>query len=323
MEMMPLDTKELVILPNKMTMAGKQRPDVRDARKPRKSKKKEKKPEEPPLIDGATPVSMFSLVYKIRSLFLQGILRQDIGWFDTHQSGDFASRITEDLNKLQEGIGEKVGMFVYFMTVFVASLISAFVYGWELSLVILSVMPVLMIASGVMAKVQSSIAELELQAYGTAGAAAEEVISSIRTVVAFGGQQKEVQRYVILSRYEERLVTARQLGIKRSLWTGLGGGLAWFMIFVSYALAFWYGPKLILEQRHLENPTYDPSVFMIVNSLLSVFFNVLMGAMNIGQAAPYVEAFAVARAAGGTLFSVIDRQPSIDSSSEAGFFGFN
>ena len=34
-------------------------------------------------------------VYKIRGLFLQSILRQDIGWYDTHQTGDFASKMTE------------------------------------------------------------------------------------------------------------------------------------------------------------------------------------------------------------------------------------
>jgi len=35
---------------------------------------------------------------------------------------------------------------------------------------------------------------LELQAYAKAGAIADEVLSSIRTVAAFGGEQKEVQR---------------------------------------------------------------------------------------------------------------------------------
>ena len=33
-----------------------------------------------------------------------------------------------------------------------------------------------------------------LKEYASAGAVAEEVFSSIRTVVAFGGQQKEVER---------------------------------------------------------------------------------------------------------------------------------
>ncbi len=43
-----------------------------------------------------------------------------------------------------------------------------------------------------------------------------------------------------------------------------------------------------------------------------------MGAMNIGQALPYVESFVVAKAAAATLFHVIDRTPVIDSSSDRG-----
>lgn len=36
---------------------------------------------------------------------------------------------------------------------------------------------------------------MELQAYAKAGAVADEVLSSIRTVAAFGGEKKEVARY--------------------------------------------------------------------------------------------------------------------------------
>lgn len=33
--------------------------------------------------------------YKVRSLFLQKTINQDIGWFDVNQTGDFASRMSE------------------------------------------------------------------------------------------------------------------------------------------------------------------------------------------------------------------------------------
>ena len=41
----------------------------------------------------------------------------------------------------------------------------------------------------------STMAQKELAAYAKAGAVAEEVIGSIRTVAAFGGQNKECERY--------------------------------------------------------------------------------------------------------------------------------
>lgn len=36
----------------------------------------------------------------------------------------------------------------------------------------------------------------ELKAYAKAGAVADEVLSSIRTVAAFGGEKREVERFV-------------------------------------------------------------------------------------------------------------------------------
>ncbi|CAG0903799.1 unnamed protein product, partial [Cyprideis torosa] len=203
------------------------------------------------------------------------ILRQDIGWYDTHQTGDFASRVTEDLNKLQEGIGEKLGMFVYFMTIFVSSLTTALIYGWELTLVILSVMPFLVLAFAIIAKVMSGFASQELGAYGKAGAVATEVLSSIRTVMAFRGQDKEIESLVVMEvQISDSIVCDCETPVGTSIYT--------------------------------EDKAY------------SVFFSVLMGAMNVGQAVPYWEAFTTARGAAALVFEVINRIPPIDSFSNAG-----
>ena len=43
-----------------------------------------------------------------------------------------------------------------------------------------------------------------------------------------------------------------------------------------------------------------------------------MGAMNVGQASAYVEAFSQAKGAAAQIFEIIDRQPDIDSFSEEG-----
>lgn len=100
-----------------------------------------------------------------------------------------------------------------------------------------------------------------MDAYGSAGAIAEEVLSSIRTVVSFGGQHKETDRY------KGKLVFARDNNIKRSLLSGIGFAFLWFFIYASYALAFWYGVKLILEDRDLplDEQTYDPGNMVTVS----------------------------------------------------------
>lgn len=61
------------------------------------------------------------------------------------------------------------------------------------------------------------------------------------------------------------MLGAKKLGIKRTLWSAVGAGVTWLMIFVSYALAFWYGTKLIIDSRHQGEPEYDAYEFTIVS----------------------------------------------------------
>lgn len=246
--------------------------------------------------------SAHNQIFRIRGTFLKSALNQDISWYDFHQSGEFASRMNEDLTKLEEGLGEKVVMFVHFMVAFLGSIILAFVKGWELALVCLSSLPVTMISVGIVAVLTSRLAKREMEAYAKAGNIAEEVFSAIRTVVAFGGQDKES------SRYKENLVEAKTINIKRGFFSGLGFGLLWFFIYASYALAFWYGVGLVVDQRTRDEMdiVYTPGV------MFTVFFSVMMGSMNLGMASPYIEAFGIAKGAGAKVYKLIEQVPVIN-----------
>ncbi|XP_014474963.1 PREDICTED: multidrug resistance protein homolog 49 isoform X2 [Dinoponera quadriceps] len=245
-------------------------------------------------------------ITRVRKMFLRAVLRQDMTWYDTNTSTNFASRITEDLDKMKDGMGEKLGIFINLVSSFTASIVISFVYGWKLTLVVLSCAPTIVIATAVVAKVQSSLSALELAAYGQAGSVAEEVLGAIRTVVAFNGEQKEVERYT------EKLIPAEKTGIRRGMWSGVGGGVMWLIIYFSYALAFWYGLQLILDDRPKDVKEYTPAVLVIV------FFGVLTGAQNMGMTLPHLEAFAVARGSAAAVFQVLDRVPTIDTLSSEG-----
>ena len=60
-----------------------------------------------------------------------------------------------DLNKVQEGIGEKLGMLTFYGGSLFISISIAFAYSWDVTLVILSLMPFTAIFGGVAAKVAS------------------------------------------------------------------------------------------------------------------------------------------------------------------------
>lgn len=93
----------------------------------------------------------------------------------------------------------------------------------------------------------------EQAAYAEAGGVAEEVISAIRTVVAFGGQEKEC------ARYDKCLEKAKTSGIKKGFVSGLAMGTVMLIVFLSYAVGFYVGTGIVLG-RYLPELHTDFSI---------------------------------------------------------------
>uniref|UniRef100_A0A2K5CHH3 ATP binding cassette subfamily B member 4 n=1 Tax=Aotus nancymaae TaxID=37293 RepID=A0A2K5CHH3_AOTNA len=239
-------------------------------------------------------------IHKIRKQFFHAIMQQEMGWFDVHDVGELNTRLTDDVSKINEGIGDKIGMFFQSMATFFTGFIVGFTRGWKLTLVILAISPVLGLSAAIWAKILSSFTDKELLAYAKAGAVAEEVLAAIRTVIAFGGQKKELERY------NKNLEEAKRIGIKKAITANISIGAAFLLIYASYALAFWYGTTLVLSEEYT------------IGQVLTVFFAVLIGAFGVGQTSPSIEAFANARGAAYEIFKIIDNKPSIDSYSKSG-----
>lgn len=70
----------------------------------------------------------------------------------------------------------------------------AFYRDWRLTLLLLALTPFMALSGAVLSKLTVSFTNKELNEYASAGGVAEEVLSSIRTVFAFGGEKKEVMR---------------------------------------------------------------------------------------------------------------------------------
>ncbi|KAL6115511.1 abcb11 [Pungitius sinensis] len=238
----------------------------------------------------------------IRKMYFSKVMRMEIGWFDCTSVGELNTRMSDDINKINDAIADQVAIFLQRFTTFVCGFAIGFVKGWKLTLVIVAASPLIGVGAGLMAVFVAKLTGMELQAYAKAGAIADEVLSSIRTVAAFGGEEKEVQRY------DKNLISAQRWGIRKGLIMGFFSGYMWLVIFLCYGLAFWYGSSLVVDTEE-----YTPG------TLLQVFFGVLIAAMNLGQASPCLEAFAAGRGAATIIFETIEREPEIDCLSEAGY----
>uniref|UniRef100_A0A8C2J183 ABC-type xenobiotic transporter n=1 Tax=Cyprinus carpio TaxID=7962 RepID=A0A8C2J183_CYPCA len=241
------------------------------------------------LILGTFQVMLFLLTAakqtkRIREKYFHAILHQQMSWFDTHQIGELNIRLTDNINTINDGLGDKICVFVQFFCTFIAGLIIGLIYGWKLTLVILAVSPLLAGSAAVWSKVS------------------EEILFAFRTVVAFNGQKKAVEKY------EKNLVEAKNFGVKKAITTNVSMGLTQFIIFGTYALAFWYGTKLSVD---------EPENYSI-GRVIIVFFSVMIGAFSLGQGAPNLESIATARGAAYEVYKTIDMPRPIDSSSKEG-----
>ncbi|XP_045772549.1 ATP-dependent translocase ABCB1-like [Maniola jurtina] len=172
----------------------------------------------------------------------------------------------------------------------------ALVKGWKLALLCLISFPVTLTLVGIAGLIASRLSKKEAVASGKAGSIAEEVLTAVRTVYAFSGQTKEIERY------EGHLAEARSINIKKGFFNGMAMGTLFFCIFCAYALSFWFGYRLMVE----EPETYD------VNTMIAVFFGVMMGSANFGISSTLMEVFGVARGAGAQIFNLIDNVPLIN-----------
>ncbi|RWR87709.1 ABC transporter B family member 11-like protein isoform X2 [Cinnamomum micranthum f. kanehirae] len=233
---------------------------------------------------------------RIRNLYLKTILRQDIAFFDkeTH-TGEVIGRMSGDTVRIQEAMGEKVGKFIQLISTFIGGFVVSFIKGWLLTLVMLSSIPPLVITGAVMAVMIEKMASHGQTAYAEAGVIVEQTIGSIRTVASFTGEKKAVHKY------GKSLNTAYKSGVQEGFISGLGLGSVMFVLFCSYALAIWFGSRLILNNGYTGG------------DVVTVMLAVINGSMSLGQASPSLSAFGAGQAAAFKMFETIKRKPEIDA----------
>ncbi|KAL0858959.1 hypothetical protein ABMA27_011375, partial [Loxostege sticticalis] len=243
------------------------------------------------------------MVSRLRWRLLRTVITQEVAFFDTNNNMNFATALTEDMDKLKAGVGEHVAMTAFLCgTVVIGSTLSLS-YGWQLTLAGLSVVPVAILVAAVVSKYQTKCSAEEVKAYGSAGRVVEEALAAIRTVRAYAGEEKEQERYA------EALVDADAAARRRGLWAGAGAGLGWLLTYALNAIVFAYGAVLCVRDMDLppEQQQYHPGI------MLTILFCTFMAAQNIAMCQPHLETFSTARGAAKSLFKLLERQSKVDA----------
>jgi ATP-binding cassette subfamily B (MDR/TAP) protein 1 len=233
-------------------------------------------------------------VIALRKAYLDAVLRQDVGFFDTDaRTGDIVFGVSTDTLLVQDAIGEKVGNFIHYIATFLAGLVVGFVAAWRLALLSVAVIPAIAFAGGLYAYTLTGLTSKSRESYANAGVVAEQAIAQVRTVYSFVGESKA------LNSYSEAIQNTLKLGYKAGMAKGLGIGCTYGIACMSWALVFWYAGVFIRNGQ-----TDGGKAFTAI-------FSAIVGGMSLGQAFSNLGAFSKGKIAGYKLLEVIRQKPSI------------
>ncbi|KAI3697720.1 hypothetical protein L6452_30817 [Arctium lappa] len=98
--------------------------------------------------------------------------------------------------------------------------------------------------TGCMSFIISEMAVRVQASYAQAGNVIEQTVGAIRTVASFNGEKQAIKNY------DDKLEIAYSATARQGLASGLGTAVSLLVSNCSYALAIWYGSKLILEKGY-------------------------------------------------------------------------
>ncbi|CAJ0607901.1 unnamed protein product [Cylicocyclus nassatus] len=240
-------------------------------------------------------------IHCIRKKFLKSVMRQDMAWFDTQQIGALTDKMSSGIERLKDGIGDKLGVLMSAQGSFLAGIALGYYLSAKITMLMIFAVPALLGATIVSTKIISRAAKSKSYAQSRAGGIANEVISGIRTVMAFNAQPAEIHRY------EKELRLARNLGIHEGLVLSGFAGLNAFLTFAVMSISFWYGTSLVVDEE------------VTPGTVVAVFWAVLIGTRRLGDAIPQMGALISAQLAAADIFAIINRVPDIDSTKTEGF----
>jgi ATP-binding cassette, subfamily B (MDR/TAP), member 1 len=236
-----------------------------------------------------------NITLRIRQEYLRAVLRQDIAFFEELNSGEVGSKLSMDINLIQDGMSEKVALILSGISAVVASLIISFIKSWKLTLIVLSTIVAFLLAIALGGKLLIRFRSKSLESQSLVSGISEEAVASIRITTAFGAQDFMIDRYMNF------LKRAQVWGIRARSANGFLLGSTTAIIYMEHALSFWQGSRFLVNDE------------ISLSAVVTIQIALMMGGAYLVQLLPQLHALPTAVAAAKKVFSTMHRESLIDS----------
>ncbi|XP_071502591.1 uncharacterized protein [Diadema antillarum] len=241
------------------------------------------------------------VVCRLRTNLFSAIIRQEVAFFDTNRTGELTNRLSSDTQVVQNAVTVNISMLVRYSFQIIGSIAIMFSQSAALTGVLLSVVPIIAIGAVQYGRYVQRFRKKFQDALGDAGTAAEEAISSIRTVRSFSGESKAN------STYGKEIDSSYYYGKSIAIASGVFNGIVGIVMQGAIALVLWYGGKLVFMNKS------DPSQGISVGQLTSFMLYTLNVAMAFAFLSALYGDFMQAVGASIRIFELMDRLPEISN----------
>jgi len=180
------------------------------------------------------------VTHDLRRTLYNHIQKLSLSFHDKKRTGDLISRITSDIDTIQDFISQVLLGFLVNVLTLIGMLLVMFYLNWQFTLIALSVAPLLFIVvysfTSRIKKASRDVRKKE----GEIASIASEVLSSIHVVKAFTREEYEQQRFE-----KQSLETVASALAARSLKAKLTP-IVEVIVAAGSCLVLWYGVRLVL-----------------------------------------------------------------------------
>ena len=243
------------------------------------------------------------MCHRLKRNYFTIILSQEQGWFDANNAFEFATKVQAQLEQVEFGVGEKLGLVIQMFSSCIISFIFAFIISWKIALIMLVVAPFILVDVFILVTSLRTGIIMGRKTWEKAGGLAEEMLYNIKTVASFANFEFETRRF------NEKVELCYQLDLGTVFRLGICIGFLIFFLNLSFVVAILYGRTLI-GHSYNQNKGKDYTAGDVMCSALCT----LMGIMGIGLTAPNIKVIQESCTATSDYFTLYEREPQMDFS---------
>lgn len=182
-------------------------------------------------------------VADMRKDIYRHMIMMPMDFFAQRRVGELSSRITADVSQIQDTVTGVLAEILRGILVLIIGVVMIFSISPRMTLLMLSVVPVIIIIALVFSKFIRKLSRQAQDQLAESGTVVQETLQGISNVKAFSNEWYEI------GRYNKSIANVVKLAINNGRFRGLFASFMLFSIFGAIVLVVWYGAGLM--QHHL------------------------------------------------------------------------